>query len=85
MPPTTATRPIRLDSFLRSTAKLIWAHVERFGKVGVTPEFLTWLNCQLQKRGKDTIQLQQCNGCGESYWTLGSPDQDFCCDTCNEG
>lgn len=82
MPERTATRPIRLDSFVRNTARFIWANVEEYGKVGVTPEFLAWLNNMLKKYGKDTINLEKCVKCHDNYWTLGTPSKRYVCDEC---
>jgi len=77
----TATRPIRLETFIKNSTRFVWANVNKCGKVGVTPEFLLWLNRQLEKRGKNTIDLKPCVVCGDKYWVLGKRDEEFrCCD-----
>lgn len=82
MPLVTATRPIKLDGFVRSCARTIWASVESHGRIGVTPEFLDWLNCQLKKRKLDTIQLKRCKKCRTPYWIMASGRAAFTCDDC---
>lgn len=77
-----STRPIKLATFVRRNVQTIWANVEEQGRVGCQLEFLAWLNGQLRKGGKDTINLETCVRCKNDYWTLGKPGKRYVCDAC---